>query len=61
MSREEEYNANITEAVLDRQERLDPKELNLLTYGRSSDTCQGFPSGKLGNMSKGFSKCCLRL
>lgn len=54
MSREREYNAGITEAVLDRQERLDPKALNLLTYGRPSDTCRGFPSGKLGNMSGGF-------
>ena len=54
MGREKEYNENITEAVLDRQERLNPKALKLLTYGRPSDTCQGFPSGKLGNMSGGF-------
>ena len=54
MGREKEYNENITESVLDCQERLDPKTLNLLTYGRPRDTCQGFPSGKLGNMSGGF-------
>ena len=58
MGREKEYNDSITEAVLDRHERLDPKALRLLTYGRPGDVCQidgqDFPSGRLGNMSGGF-------
>jgi len=54
MSKEQEYNNSITVDQLEREESLDPKELNLLTYGRPSDTCQGFPSGKLGNMAGGF-------
>lgn len=53
-----EYNEGITEAVLDRQERLDPEALRLLTYGRPDDVRlidgQDFPSGRLGNMSGGF-------
>ena len=48
-----EYNEGITVAVLDRQERLDPKALRLLTYGYPDDVCridgQDFPSGRLGN------------
>lgn len=52
-----EYNEGITVAVLDRQERLDPKALRLLTYGYPDDVCridgQDFPSGRLGNMSGG--------
>ena len=32
MGKEKEYNEGITEAVLDRQERLEPKALNVLTY-----------------------------
>ena len=54
MSREEQYNITITEDVLVRQERLDPASLNLLTYGRPSDVCMGFESGRLGNMAGGF-------
>ena len=58
MGREKEYNDSITEAVLDRHERLDPKALRLMTYGRPGDVCQidgqDFPSGRLGNMSGGF-------
>lgn len=58
MGREKEYNESITEAVLDRHERLDPKALRLLMYGRPGDVCQidgqDFPSGRLGNMSGGF-------
>ena len=54
MSREEKYDVSITEVVLGRQECLDPKSLNLLTYGRPSDVCQGFESGRLGNMAGGF-------
>lgn len=58
MIREKTYNEGITEAVLDRQEILDPKELKLMTYGRPADTCpidgRDFPSGRLGNMSGGF-------
>lgn len=58
MSKEKEYNENITETVLERQERLDPNELRLLTYGRPGDIClidgHEFPSGRLGNMSGGF-------
>lgn len=54
MSREQQYNNSITVGLLENQESLDPNELNLLTYGRPKDTCQGFPSGKLGNMAGGF-------
>ena len=58
MSKEQAYNERISEAVLDRQECLNPQELKLLTYGTPSDTCQidgkEFPSGRLGNMSGGF-------
>lgn len=58
MNKEQKYNAAITEAVLDRQECLDPKALKLLTYGRPGDMCQidgkEFPSGLLGNMAGGF-------
>lgn len=58
MGKEKEYNESITEAVLDRQERFDPKALRLLTYGKPGDICQidgqDFPSGRLGNMSGGF-------
>lgn len=54
MSRESIYNASLTEATLNRQESINPNEMNLLTYGRPSDTCNGFESGKLGNMAGGF-------
>lgn len=54
LTREQQYNNSITVDLLERQESLDPNELNLLTYGRPSDTCQGFASGKLGNMAGGF-------
>lgn len=58
MNKVQEYNESISEAVLGRQECLDPKELKLLTYGKPGDTCQIggqiFPSGRLGNMSGGF-------
>ena len=58
MSKEQEYNAGVTQDVLERLECLDPKVLRLLAYGRPSDTCQidgqEFPSGRLGNMSGGF-------
>lgn len=58
MSKEKEYNESINEYVLDRQERLDPKAMKLLTYGKPGDICQidgqEFPSGRLGNMSGGY-------
>lgn len=58
MDKERNYNKMINEAVLDRQECLNPKDLKLMTYGRPCDTCQinelDFPSGRLGNMSGGF-------
>ena len=54
LTKEQQYNNSITVDSLNEMESLDPKELNLLTYGRPSDTCQGFPSGKLGNMAGGF-------
>lgn len=58
MSQEKEYNERITDAVLDREERLDPKVLRLLTYGKPRDMCQidgqDFLSGQLGNMLGGF-------
>ena len=54
MSGEEKYDVSITEDALGRQECLDPKSLNLLTYGRPSDVCRGFESGRLGNMAGGF-------
>lgn len=54
MSREEKCDVAITEDVLGRQECLDPQSLKLLTYGRPSDICRGFKSGRLGNMAGGF-------
>ena len=54
MSREVQYNIAITEDVLGRQECLDPTSLKLMTYGRPSDVCMGFESGRLGNMAGGF-------
>ncbi len=42
MCREEKYNIAITEDVLGRQECLDQKSLNLLTYSRPSDVCDRF-------------------
>lgn len=54
MCREEKYNIAITEDVLGRQECLDPKSLNLLTYSRPGDVCGRFESGRLGNMAGGF-------
>lgn len=54
MCREEKYNIAITEDVLGRQECLDPKSLNLLTYSRPGDVCDRFESGRLGNMAGGF-------
>ena len=58
MSKEKEYNESITVTVLDRQERLDPNALRLLTYGKPEDVCKidgrNFPSGRLGNMSGGY-------
>ena len=54
VTKERQYNDSITIDTLGRQESIDPKELNLLTYGKPSDTCQGFASGNLGNMAGGF-------
>lgn len=58
MGREKRYNEDISETVLERQERLDTRGLKLLTYGKPGDMCQidghDFPSGRLGNMSGGF-------
>lgn len=53
-STEKQYNCKLTVADLSRQECLDPSSLRLLTYSRPGDTCQGFPSGRLGNMAGGF-------
>ena len=54
LTKEQQYNNSITVDSLNEMESLDPNELNLLTYSGPSDTCQGFPSGKLGNMAGGF-------
>lgn len=48
------YNNTIGVETLSRLERLDPKEMNLLTYSGPKDTCQGVEAGKLGNMAGGF-------
>ena len=48
------YNNTITPATLCQTEVLNPDELQLLTYSRPKDTCNGFASGKLGNMAGGF-------
>lgn len=49
-----QYNNSISVEMLSRQECINPKELNLLTYGKPADICQGITSGKLGNMAGGF-------
>lgn len=53
-SKETQYNSSLNSIQLSRQESLDPKSLNLLTYSGPKDTCQGIASGRLGNMSGGF-------
>lgn len=51
---EKQYNNSLTVADLSRQEALDPSKLHLLTYSGPRDTCNGYESGKLGNMGGGF-------
>ena len=53
-TRTRQYNEAVTVAMLDRQETLNPAELNLLTYSGPKDTCQGLETGRLGNMAGGF-------
>lgn len=48
------YNESLSVATLSRQESLDPRVLNLLTYTGPKDSCQGIASGRLGNMAGGF-------
>lgn len=48
------YNSIITVSTLERQESFNLNDINLLTYSGPADTCQGIPSGKLGNMAGGF-------
>lgn len=49
-----DYNDGITESTFERQETLNPEELNILTYSAPKDTCLGYKSGRLGNMAGGF-------
>ena len=53
-STEHQYNSSITVETLFREERLDPRSMNLLTYSGPRDTCQGIAAGRLGNMAGGF-------
>ena len=53
-SKEQNYNATINVNNLDKQEAIDPNELNVLSYSAPQDTCEGIASGKLGNMAGGF-------
>ena len=53
-SKEQIYNASITVNNLDKQEAINPNELNVLSYSGPTNTCGGFASGKLGNMAGGF-------
>ena len=53
-SKEQNYNATINVNNLDKQEAINPNELNVLSYSGPTDTCGGFASGKLGNMAGGF-------
>lgn len=54
ISRETQYNNSINSLILSRQESIDPKSFNLMTYSGPKDICGGIASGKLGNMAGGF-------
>jgi len=58
MSKESLYNSTINESVLDRQEVIDPSDLNLLTYSKPHDVCNGVEV-HLANMAGGFPFECL--
>lgn len=53
-SKEKQYNDSLTLADLARQEELHPEHMRLLTYSGPKDTCDGYASGRLGNMAGGF-------
>ena len=53
-SKEQNYNATINVNNLDKQEAINPNELNVLRYSGPKDTCGNIASGKLGNMAGGF-------
>lgn len=53
-SKEKQYNEALTASDLTRQEEFNPSLQSLLTYSKPSSTCDGFPSGKLGNMAGGY-------
>ena len=53
-SKEQNYNATINVNNLDKQEAINPNELNVLSYSGPASICEGIASGKLGNMAGGF-------
>lgn len=53
-SQEKQYNDSLTLADLARQEELNPESMSLLTYSKPGSTCDGYVSGRLGNMAGGF-------